>query len=96
MGIEDPAFWIALGSMVTAATGVGCKVWLEKIRAQSRKENLDRALKGAKPADRPKIIDAMVRYERPVVDSAPVTDSVAEIASSVVDKARAALEGKTN
>lgn len=95
MGIEDPAFWIAVGGMVTTAAGVGCKVWLEKIRAQSRKENLDRALEGTKPADRPKIIDAMVRYERPVFEPAPLTDSVAEIASSVMDKARNAIEGKT-
>lgn len=94
MGIEDPAIWIA-GGMVTTAAGVGCKVWLEMIRAKSRKENLDRALKGVKPADRAKIIEAMVRYERPAFEPAPVTDSVTEIASSVVNKARDAIEGKS-
>jgi hypothetical protein len=94
VGIEDPAIWIAVGGVVSSAAGFACKVRLEKIRAKSRKENLDRALQDVKPADRPKIIEAMVRYERPAVEAAPITDSVTEIASSVVQRARGAIEGK--
>jgi len=94
MGIEDPAIWLTLsGTLSTAAftaMGWGFKVWREKIRARSRKENLVEALKDAQPAERSEIIKALTEYERPANDSAPV----AEIASSVARKTRRAVESK--
>lgn len=60
----DATFWLAVSASLVGAIGTGFKVWREKIRARSRRENLHEALRKTRPADRPKIIEALAKYER--------------------------------